>query len=74
MTTYKTTQATPPAAPLIRIRRAASGPWQPVPLLASAGGWVQVDDQGPLWVMVEAIHPGDWPTLAALAQLKQAAN
>lgn len=75
MTTYRTTQPDPPAALLIRIRRAASGPWQSCPALESSGAWVKVDDgQGPLWVMVEAIHPADRATLAALDRLELSRN
>lgn len=60
MTTYNPTTNPPPAALTIRIRRAASGPWLPCPLLATAGAWVQVDDgAGPLWVMLDHVHPHD---------------
>lgn len=75
VTTYRTARPAPQAALLIRIRRAASGPWLPCPLLVTAGAWVQVDDgQGPLWVMVDHIHPGDRATLAALDRLELSRN
>lgn len=75
MTTYRITQPDPPAAALIRIRRIEGGPWLPVPLLALAGDWVQVDDgAGPLWVMVDHVHRGDWGILDTFERLSQSAN
>lgn len=72
--TYRTRHPAPPAAILIRIRHAARGPWHPVPLLATVPGWVQVDDDGPLWVQWEAVFPGDWEALATFERLKLEVN
>lgn len=67
MTNYKTTTNPPPAAVTVRIRRIDGGPWLPVRLLATAAGWVQVDDgNGPLWVMIEHVHPADRSPVARL--------
>lgn len=75
MTNYKTTPNQPPAAVTIRIRKADNSAWQPCPLLASAGAWVQVDDgQGPLWVMVDHVNRLDWGILATFERLSQAKN
>lgn len=75
MALYKTTTEQPPAALTVRIRRAAAGPWQACPLLASAGGWVKVDDgQGPLWVLLDAIHPADLATVGTFDRLNLARN
>jgi hypothetical protein len=75
MTTYTTTRPAPPAALTVRIRKAAAGEWLTVPLLASVGGWVCVDDgQGKLWVLLDHVHRLDWPTLAHLVQLQEARN
>lgn len=40
-----------PTGHTIRIRRAKDGAWQLVVLLKITRGWVQVDSDGPLWVM-----------------------
>ena len=72
---YRTTRPNPPAALQVRIRRAPGGAWLPVPLLASAGAWVKGDDgQGPLWVLLDAIHPADLITRSTFNRLKQSQN
>jgi hypothetical protein len=74
VTCYRITRSNPPAAVLVRIRRVSGGAWLPVPLLALAGGWIQVDDNGPLWVMLDHVHRLDWPTLNLLTRLQEARN
>jgi hypothetical protein len=72
---YHTHHPPAPAALHIRIRHAAASSWLSVPLLSTTPGWARVDDgNGPLWVMWEAVHPGDWPALATFERLKEAKN
>jgi hypothetical protein len=66
---------TPPATLIIRIRRLSDGGWQQVPLLATVPGWAQVDDgNGPLWVMIDHIHAGDWLVLEMFERLREGRN
>ena len=76
MTTYKPiTNQLQAIGALIRIRRIDGGPWLPVPLLALAGDWVQVDDgAGPLWVMLNHVNRLDWGILATFERLREARN
>lgn len=72
--TYRTQHPAPPAALVIRIRHHAGGAWISVPLLATSSGWVQVDDDGPLWVQWVAVFPGDREALATFERLKERVN
>jgi hypothetical protein len=73
VTTYRIIHPDPPAALTVRIRRASGEAWQACPLLATAGGWVQVEDgDGPLWVMVDYVNPADRETVGLFNRLNLA--
>lgn len=76
MTTYKPiAKAQQTVGAIVRIRRADNSDWLPCPLLASAAGWICVDDgAGPLWVALDHVNRLDWPILNLLTRLKEARN
>lgn len=44
----------------IRVRKSDNGAWVYVTILETRPGWVKVDDgNGPLWVMLDHVHPED---------------